>query len=440
MIKRRVLFIILITVFLFNSLAFAQNTDFGRTELKNGIVLITKNVPSSEIVSFSIILKLSVYDEEAYTPGIRSFIAELIKYALLDVRTPENTRLFELLGVSLKTSAEPDFISVDVTCKAEDFGKISDIVSKVVINPGLDSKKYDECRKKFVELRRQSNGVIDSVYSLFISEFYKYHPYKLINQYSLLTIEKMDQDKIKRFIGTTFSADRIIMAVSGNFSTQKLLAILNKNWGDVEKRNTTVTSLQWEPKASEKQLFLSALSNMGWLVIGYRFPSYSSPDYPAMMVAKNIVAEGFCSRFWIELREKRGFAYELGAVAPALEGPAHVMFFVVLQPKNAMEARKIALDIIADIKANGVSESELSVGKEKLLGSFLLGREYSEDFTHETASAQAIGGDYSIDALLKQKINAVTADDVKNVCNKYFVDPTVIIVRPPGIYFKDTYI
>ena len=435
------LFVILTILALF--LIFSQNADASsvtQEKFPDGMTVITKNIDSGDIVSFSILIKLSVYHEESYVQGIRAFLSELIEEKIKNAKTSDGISLIEYKGVSVKSQTEADYIAFRFVCKKEDFLQILDITSKAVANPASEEAVFASAKKKFREKYKNINGIIDNVYSLFLASFYRYHPYKLINQYSLSAIDRIEQKKTTDFLKKTISKDRIIISLAGNFNREKAIEIIKSNFENLSPAAKKFVSIQWEPQAIEKQLFLSALSNKGWLLLGFTFPSYSSPDYPEMLIAKNIIGEGFNSRFWMELREKRGYAYELGALAPTLEGPAHVMFYIVTQPKNIMQARKIACEIIEDVKKNGVTEKELEIAKEKALGSLFLIRESSSGLAFDVAVSEAVGGDYNVELNLKNKIKKVTSADVKRAVNKYFQIPVIIIVRPPGLYINDTYL
>ena len=41
---------------------------------------------------------------------------------------------------------------------------------------------------------------------------------------------------------------------------------------------------------------------------------------------------------------------------------------------------------------------------------------------------------------IMNQIKKVKKEDVAKVMNKYFKNPTVIIVRPPGFYLQDTWL
>lgn len=438
MMKIKNIAITILLIFLLFSQADAENAI--KEILPGGISVITQNSNSSDIASFTILIKLGVYDEESYIQGIRAFLTELIKEKIKSAKTEHGTSLIEIKGVSTFTSTEPDYISFTFACRKNDFAEVLDIASKAIANPAGDTELYDNTKRKYKEKYKNISGVIDNIYSLFLASFYSYHPYKLINQYSIVSIDRMSKERLADFTQKTFSKDRITVSISGNFDREKAISIIKTNFEKLDLAQKKNAQIQWEPKSSEKQMFLSALSNRSWLLIGYSFPSYSSPDYPKMLLAKEIIGEGFNSRFWMELREKNGYAYELGAFSPPLSGPAHVMFYVVLQTKNVMNARKIATDIIEDIKREGVSDKELDIAKEKLLGSILLKRESTSGFSLDTAVSDAIGENYNIELNIKRDISSVTKEDIRRGVNKYFKEPVIIIVRPPGLYIKDTYL
>ena len=433
---------IIITLLFYLMLFSSVNAEISVKEvLPGGTTVITQNINSSEIASFTILIKLGVYDEESYAQGIRAFLTELIKEKIKNEKTEQGTSLIELRGVSANTNTEPDYISFTFVCKSGDLPEILNITLKAIANPTGDKTVYDSAKLKYKEKYKDINGIIDNIYSLFLASFYSYHPYKYINQYSLSTIDRMSIEKLADFTQKTFSQDRITVSLSGNFNRDKAIDIIKTNFESLDvaqKKNNA--QIQWEPRSSEKQMFLSALSNRSWLLIGYSFPSYSSPDYPELLIAKEIIGEGFNSKFWIELREKNGYAYELGAIAPPLSGPAHVMFYVILQTKNVLNARKIAYEIIENIKREGVTDKELAIAKEKILGSLLLKRESTANFSLDTAVSEAIGENYKVEMNLRKDVLQVTKEDVKRGVNKYFKDPVIIIVRPPGLYIKDTYL
>ncbi len=436
MTKNLLAFILMTIAFVLPS--FCAASPIKESRLSNGIKIIERE-KKGEVTAFTILIKLGLFDEKSHAPGIRDFFAYLIEKSAYENKTLGGVSILEAKGAKLSCRAKADYIAVSCVCRQNDFPSILDIISNSIVNASQNDKIYKNAQKKYIDEHKPINGIIDNVYSLFLKEFYKYHPYKQIKQYSLLTVERTSREEMSHFIKETLTANRIVFAFSGETDENKLHEILEKHFGNLRNEIKKTTELQWEAKAEEKQLFLSSLSGTGWLVIGFRFPSYSSPDYPAMLAAKNIIGNGFASRLWEELREKRGLAYDLGAVSEPLEGPAHVMFYIVIQPKNSMQVRKISMEIIEQVKKQGVSQQELDTACEKIKGEYLLMRETGAGFTESMAAAEAIGSSYRVDEGFLKKVDELTVEQVRKACEDYLNDPMIIIVRPPGLYLNDTY-
>lgn len=434
--KIKIMSAFFIFIALFSGICTAKTAIYEKKD--TGIAVISRAEPASKIVSFTILLKVSVYDDEAYVQGMRAFITELINAGFEELKTPDGASLFESLGVISKSEVEPDFISFTFTCLSKDFPYVFENVTKIISSPYSDEKIFKKAQKEYLKKYKDKNGIIDNVYSIFLSVFYRYHPYRRINQYSPKLIEGMTYEKTREFIKDLFTADKIVVSVSGKFDEDQVFSAVDSTFAKLPSAESRTFDIQWEPKAAVKQNFLSALSNNGWLIIGFSAPSYNSPDYPAMCIAQNIVGSGFTSRLWIEIREKSGLAYDLGALYPSLEGPAHIMFYAVIQPKNAMKVRKIAMDSIERLKEEGPTDEELFTAKEKVLGTYLLKTESSAGFADNSAGSYAIGN--RGEDMMESKIKAITKNDVIKVINKYFNEPTVMIVRPPGIYINDTWL
>lgn len=405
---------------------------------KRDIHIIYNTGKNDKICGITLLFKWGVADEESYIQGLRSFIAELIYKQIEDIKTDEGITALEAYGIGIKTEVESDYILFKSSCMKEDFPFVLEKICEAVSNPFKDEKLFEKAKEDYVKKYKDQNGVISDVYSLFLTEFYKYHPYRHINSYSVRNIEKLNFKQAQDFLSKLLKRDKIYISASGRFNQEKADKIINKYFKNFGLSEIKPEDIQWDIGNEEKQKFLTASSPNGYLVIGYPAPSYSSSDYFTMLVANNLTGNGFGSRFWREIREKNGMAYGLGGVFPALEGPNHVMFYVMINPKNAMKVRKLAIDSINDLKSNGFSDEELKTAKEKAIGTLLLERESSSGFTSQKASSFALGLSPAIDEI--NQIKKVKKEDVAKVMNKYFKNPTVIIVRPPGFYLQDTWL
>ena len=146
----------------------------------------------------------------------------------------------------------------------------------------------------------------------------------------------------------------------------------------------------------------------------------NNPDYFPALLANYILGGGAESRLFMNLREKHGFTY--GAYSSLGSGRFQSMFSASASVRNA-KADSAVMEFLKELKrirTEKVSAEELSIAKALYNGSFALGLE-------DPARTATFASNILINNLppdfyktYLQKFNAVTADDILRVAQKYF--------------------
>lgn len=414
-----------------------QETPIFKHKLDNGVSILQAASDRNDIVCICVVLNLSVYDEREQRVGIRSLVSDLLMEKICSKTTAKGTRVLELMGVLTEAETTPDYMTLTFFTRPSDYRKVLELVAEELQDYHFDEALFKREKDLFIEKLEGGGSGFSSIYDIFLQSFYRYHPYKLSEEPNPKGLKSVKKEDLEKFLSTTLQSDKIIISITGNIDPEEVCTLVENKFSKFSHGKSSRVEVQWEPQATQKEIFLSSLSKMAWLLVGYPAPSYGSPDYPAMKVLQTILGEGLNSRLWVELREKRGFAYELGSFYPELEGPSHVLIYVAAQPQNIISTRRLVYKEIRSIQSGGVQGRELTDAKAKIRGSLLLQRESSKGQALDMAVAQIIGGRYALDINLARKIDEVGSDDVRKVAIKYFQEATLLVVRPPGAFYID---
>ena len=155
----------------------------------------------------------------------------------------------------------------------------------------------------------------------------------------------------------------------------------------------------------------------------------NNPDYFPVLLANYILGGGANSRLFMDLREKHGFTY--GAYSSLSAGRFQTTFQASAAVRTAKTDSAIAsfLSQIKRIRTEKVTDEELVNAKSLYNGSFALNLE--DPARTATFASNIILENLPADfyKTYLQKINAVTADDIIRVAQKYIsYDNTRIIV------------
>jgi predicted Zn-dependent peptidase len=154
---------------------------------------------------------------------------------------------------------------------------------------------------------------------------------------------------------------------------------------------------------------------------GLKRRSWEDPDEFALMVMNDILGGGgFTSRMVKRIRSDEGLAYSAGSqfgIGTWWPG----IFQVSFQSKSATVplASKIALDEIERMKAEKVGAEELTVSKNSFIDVFPRRFESAEDIVDTFVSDEYEGRPHTYWKTYRDRVRAVTADDVQRVAREY---------------------
>ncbi len=144
------------------------------------------------------------------------------------------------------------------------------------------------------------------------------------------------------------------------------------------------------------------------------------PDYPAILLANQILGGGAESKLFMNLREKHGFTY--GSYSSIGKGRFQTILKASAAVRNDKADSAVAemMGELKNLQEGKISQEELNMAKAKYNGTFAIGME-------DPNKAAMYATDILINNLPKdfyktflQKINAVTLADIQRVAEKYF--------------------
>lgn len=400
--------------------------------LPNGMKIVVQERPGSGVVSAVLIIKTGVIEEMDTYPGITTVVqAMMLRGGGKDKFIPLQ-EMAEADGCILKSSAKTDYAYILLMSTKDNFRVNLKRLIEVVKAPLFDEEGLKEEKQKLIFNIENNRTSYQYINEIFLESFYRYHPYRQPIYGNKNTVAKLDLTKVREYYLKNYCANRMTLSICGDVEGSDILELCKTQLSDIPRGEYKSLDILWEPVGQEKKVYLSTASNLAWIYVGCPAPSIKSPDYPAMKVIQSILGEGLSSRLFIELREKEGLAYELDATYPELEGPSHMLVYVVTNLHGLRKSRKKIFEEINNLKKTPLTEEELEAIKRKILGKYLVERENSAGRATNLAYVVALGMGRNYDEAIMKKIQAVSSQDVQNAARKYLDNFTVLVVEPPG--------
>ena len=168
------------------------------------------------------------------------------------------------------------------------------------------------------------------------------------------------------------------------------------------------------------------------IIQGWKVSEVGTEDYPRLMLLNVILgASGLSSRLFLELRDKKGLAYVVRSSYETMLNGATFSIYIATEPKNIDVSLAGFGEEIEKIKTIPVGEDELEDAKNNILGKWAFSFETNAQQACNYAHYGILDLGFDFNDKTKEKVKAVTSEQLQACANKYFNDKFVISILKP---------
>jgi zinc protease len=368
-----------------------------------------------------------------FDPQGKSGLAALTRSTLdLGAGKRDETAIAEQLadiGATLGGGADTDRASVALrTLSAKEQRTAAlDILRNVLHAPLFDAAIFDREKTRTISGLKEAMTRPESIAGkAFWAAMYPDHPYG--RQATPETITALERDDLAAFHKRYYTANNASITLVGDISRKEAEQIASSIAAGLPKGEpVTLPAAPGQPKGNTVKLPHPA--SQAHIYIGLPAIERGNADFFPLLVGNyTLGGGGFVSRLMKEVRDKRGYAYSVYSyVAPMKQaGP----FQIGLQTKRsqAKDAIKVAREVLEGFLKDGPSDEELAAAKANLIGSFPLRLDSNKKLLDNAAMIGFFGLPLDYLDHYQAKVEAVTADDIKQAFARHVRPADLITV------------
>lgn len=399
--------------------------------LENGMkVMVVKNTKLPR-VRMQLQLDNPLYASQDKA-GVESLLAAMLGNGTANIPKDKFNEEIDFLGASVNFGSQSGFAN----SLSKYFDRVFELFADAAKNPLLVEEEFQKEKDKLLEALKNNKKDVSTVSRQVSSAllYGKNHPKgEFATEETVKNITLLD---VVNYYNNFFSPENAYLVVIGDVSLPKVEALVNLHFADWTKKsvlNISYSMPQDLPAAQINFIDMSNAVQSELVVENVVNLEMSHPDYHAVLVANSILGGDFNSYLNMNLREDKGWTY--GARSSTGAGKHVTRFSASTSVRNAVTDSAVVemLYEIKNIRENLVDSDKLALAKAKYTGNFVLALERPETIANYALNieTQNLPQDFYENYL--KKINAVTAEDVKRVANKYFkLDKARIVITGKG--------
>lgn len=390
------------------------------TTLKNGLTLITVNMPHLDSVTTLVAVGAGSRYETKNINGISHFLEHMFFKGSRKFPTAEIiSNLVDGIGAVNNAATDKEVTYYWIKSSSKHLELSSDILSSMIKESLLVEEEIEREKGVIIEeLRMYRDDPSRYVWNLYEILQFGNQPLGWDIGGDETTITSLKREQFVKYLDSLYSPKNMALVYVGNLP-KNIEKIAMEHFEDLTKRAVTnfLPFKKVKQTAPKVNVFYKKTDQAN-LVLGMEaYDHYDQKRYAARVLA-TILGEGMSSRLFIQVRERRGLAYHVSASFHAYQDTGVLTVYAGVKLEKINEALEVITAELIRIADEKVTIEELKKAKEMIRGRLAI-RSESTNFLAEY---------FGTNFVLKRKVETfeevlkhvdqVTLEDVQEVARE----------------------
>jgi zinc protease len=353
--------------------------------------------------------------------GLAHLAASLLDQGTTTRSSQEMNDAVDFIGAAMGAGTGTDHTLCNMVVMKDSFETGMRMLSDMARHPGFAPAEIERQRQQMLsglQVSAEDPGyVADSVFDRLV---YGFHPYGMPENGTPATITGITRDDLLAFHSRYFAPNNSILAIVGDVTAEEAFTMAKKVFGDWEKRDVAAQTFIDPPDPTRRLIVVNKPDAVQTEVrVGHIGIPRKHQDYMAVNLAIRILGGEGSNRLHQVLRTERGLTYGAQANMDTHKESGDFEAETNTRSEATVEALRLIVDEFWRLQRERVGQRELDGAKAYMTGSFPLSIETPESIAMQVVNALFYG--LPLDELqsFRERVNAVTPDDIQRVAKLY---------------------
>jgi zinc protease len=334
----------------------------------------------------------------------------------------------EQLGGSLHSDSGNNSATLSLELLSPDWKPGLDLFLEILTETApTESELLTEKRKQLSLLQAEHDYPMAAARDLVRAALYPGHPYGGKNLGTVESIESITLKDISSYQVSRLLTQDLIFTVTGPTPPE--------DWSDFAAK--AIGSLAAADAKARNQIAIPALKEIiraekivpkEQAVMHLAFPTVpvSHPDQVALAILDEALSD-LGSRLFIRIREELGLAYFVGTSQFLGVEAGHFFFYLGTDPAKRKEIEAELLQEVTNLARHGITAVEFARARAKMQSQDKLDQQNPSQIAYAASLDELFGLGYAYGQTRRDRIAAITLDEVNAIAAKYFSSPNYVL-------------
>jgi len=421
----------------------ARSVKFPPYEVKtlaNGLQVIAVSHHETPSVSLRLLVRAGSAQDPDGKSGAAALVATVLDQGTTTKSAEQIANAIDSIGGAMGVGASAELTFINAVVMKDSLAFALDLVSDVAQHPAFATEEIERQRQQSLSGMRVSYEDPEFLANVVFDRLvYGFHPYGRPQSGTPESLAALTRDDLVAFHKKWFGANNAILAIVGDVSPEEAFAGAERafgRWGAVPAEAPKPI----DPPPPTRRVIV--VDKPGAVQTEIRVGNIAIPrkndDFMALDLATKVLGGEGANRLHRVLRSERGLTYGASADFNAMKQSGDLVAQTNTRSETTGETLRLIVDEIWKLQRDRVGDRELEGAQDYLTGAFPLTIETPSQIALQILNAVFFGLNMNELQTYRERVDAVTVDDVQRVAKSYFHPDrlTVVLVGDASAFVK----
>ncbi|WP_432709597.1 M16 family metallopeptidase, partial [Pedobacter sp.] len=333
--------------------------------------------PSAFTISHAcILINSGSRDEKDDQSGLAHFIEHLIFKRTEKRSTNQILNRLESVGADLNAYTTKEYTCVHASFLNPYLDRTLELFNDIIFHSTFPEEEMEKEKSVILdEISSYLDQPEEAIYDDFEDLLFRNHSLGRNILGTPESVSRLSRQDIKDFMSANYHTDKIIIAVTGNYSYAKFIKIGTKYFGNIPANIKPLHRIPPLKNEVVKEIHRKPISQ-AHMVLGSQAYSLHHPYKTGLLLLNNLLGgNGMSSILNLQIREKYGIAYTIESGYSPLSDTGLFTIYFGTEQEKVDKALTLIYKEFKKLRENPLTEVQLHKAKNKFIGQIALGEE-----------------------------------------------------------------
>ena len=402
------------------------------TTMPNGLALVLVEDRRFPLVNMRLSFQAGSKFDRTDLPGLAGMVAGLVTQGTNTRSYRDCAEELTSIGARLSGHASPDVFTLGGSVLSENTPKLLDLLADVALNANFPENEVQlrkqNAMQSLVAQRSQPAFLANEKFDALV---FGSHPYSFFSA-TMESLDRMDRKSIVQFRDNFLVPNNGVLLLVGHLPPQaETLKLVEDGFGSWRKGPLPSAPEKNFPESKRRLVLVDRPGSVqADIHIGCLAATRTDPDYYPLVVGNAILGGGASSRLFLDVREKKGLAYDAHSELDRRKDAGVLTAVTQVRNEQVGTGVEAVLDNLTRMTKVPVAAGELADVKNYISGGFLISLETQASLTDQIDLVNTMGLPDDYLEMFTRRVRSVEPGQIQAAARKY-MDPgqaTIVVV------------